>query len=98
MPKPLSATTNSGRGCSRKAGASKLVTSEENVARLLQSVIVGEIDIVKISGNRCTLSVEFEVGRLYGGCVSRKLLVVAGGATILAMCVSPLAQISPEIG
>ena len=27
---------------------------------------VGKIDIVKISGNRCTLSIKFEVGRLYG--------------------------------
>ena len=39
-----------------------LVTPEKNVAGLLQTVIVGEIDVVKISGNRCTLTVKFEVG------------------------------------
>ena len=45
----------------------KIVSINENIARLLQTVIVGKIDIIKISGNRCTLSVKFEVGRLYGG-------------------------------
>lgn len=39
---------------------------EKNITRLFKSVIVGKIDIVKISGNRCTLSIKFEVGRLYG--------------------------------
>ena len=43
-----------------------LVTAEENVAGLFQTVVVGEIDVVKISGNRCTLTVKFEVGGLYG--------------------------------
>ena len=43
-----------------------LVTTEKNVAGLFQTVIVGEIDVVKISGNRCTLTVKFEVGGLYG--------------------------------
>ena len=49
----------------RKTGI-QLVSVEENITCLLQSVIIREVDIIKISGNRCTLSVEFEVGRLYG--------------------------------
>jgi hypothetical protein len=44
----------------------ELVSAEENVARLFQTVVIGKVDIVKISGNRCTLSVEFQVGGLYG--------------------------------
>ncbi|MPN28705.1 hypothetical protein SDC9_176150 [bioreactor metagenome] len=41
------------------------VASEEDIARLFQTVVVGKVDVVKISGYRCTLSVEFKVGRLY---------------------------------
>ena len=39
---------------------------EENVARLFQTVVIGKVDIVKISETGCTLSVEFQVGGLYG--------------------------------
>lgn len=42
------------------------IAAEEDVARLFQTVVIGKVHIVKISGNRCTLSVEFQVGRLYG--------------------------------
>lgn len=49
----------------REAGA-EMISFEENIARLFQSVIIRKVDVIKISGNRCTLSVEFEVGRLYG--------------------------------
>ncbi|EHM44870.1 hypothetical protein HMPREF0880_04557 [Yokenella regensburgei ATCC 43003] len=45
---------------------SNFITTEENIARLFKSVIIREVDVIKISGNRCTLSVELEVGRLYG--------------------------------
>ena len=48
----------------REAGA-ELVSVEENIASLFESVIIRKIDVIKISGNRCTLSVEFEVGGLY---------------------------------
>ena len=44
----------------------ELITAEKDVARLFQTVVIGEVDIIKISGNRCTLTVKFEVGRLYG--------------------------------
>ena len=44
----------------------EMIAAEKDITRLFQPVIVRKIDIVKISGNRCTLSVEFEVGRLYG--------------------------------
>ena len=43
------------------------VAAEENIAGFFQPVVIREIDVIKISGNRCTLSVEFEVGRLYSG-------------------------------
>ncbi|MNN85624.1 hypothetical protein D3C81_2029380 [compost metagenome] len=43
----------------------EMIAAEKDITRLFQPVIVRKIDIVKISGNRCTLSVEFEVGRLY---------------------------------
>ncbi len=49
----------------REAGA-EMISFEEDIARLFQSVIIRKVDVIKISGNRCTLSVEFEVGRLYG--------------------------------
>ena len=48
----------------REAGA-ELVSVEENIASFFESVIIRKIDVIKISGNRCTLSVEFEVGGLY---------------------------------
>ena len=50
----------------REAGA-EMISFEEDIARLFQSVIIRKVDVIKISGNRCTLSVEFEVGRLYSG-------------------------------
>ncbi len=37
-------------------------------------------------GNRCTLSIKFEVGRLYG-VVFHEVTRLTGGASILAMCV-----------
>ena len=43
----------------------ELISVEENIAGFFQSVIIRKIDVIKISGNRCTLSVEFEVGGLY---------------------------------
>ncbi|STQ60856.1 Uncharacterised protein [Pseudescherichia vulneris] len=79
----------------RKTGA-KLVTVEENVARLLKSIIIREIDVVEISGNRCTLSVEFEVGRLYSGLFH--VSYSRGRQWHDLNDVGPLAQISPEIG
>ena len=48
----------------REAGA-EMIPFEEDIARLFQSVIIRKVDVIKISGNRCTLSVEFEVGGLY---------------------------------
>jgi hypothetical protein len=42
------------------------VAAEENVARLFQTIVIGKVHVIEISGNRCTLSVEFQVGRLYG--------------------------------
>ena len=43
----------------------EMIPAEKDVTCLFQPVIIRKIDIVKISGNRCTLSVEFEVGGLY---------------------------------
>ena len=54
------------RTCMLREAFLELVSVEENVARLFQTVVIGKVDIVKISGNRCTLSVEFQVGGLYG--------------------------------
>ena len=42
------------------------ISTEKNVASLFQTVVIGKVNIVEISGNRCTLSVEFQVGGLYG--------------------------------
>ncbi|GEC66353.1 hypothetical protein RTE01_09880 [Raoultella terrigena] len=42
------------------------VAAEKNVAGLFQTVVIGKVHVAEISGNRCTLSVEFQVGRLYG--------------------------------
>ncbi len=44
----------------------QLVPAEKDVASLFQTVVIREVDIIEISGNRCTLTVKFEVGRLYG--------------------------------
>ena len=49
----------------RRESLCEMVTAEKDVTCLFQPVIIRKIDIVKISGNRCTLSVEFEVGGLY---------------------------------
>ena len=43
----------------------EMVTAEKDVTCLFQPVVIRKLDIVKISGNRCTLSDEFKVGRLY---------------------------------
>ena len=49
----------------RRESLGEMIPAEKDVTCLFQPVIIRKIDIVKISGNRCTLSVEFEVGRLY---------------------------------
>ncbi|SQC40450.1 Uncharacterised protein [Klebsiella pneumoniae] len=64
MPKPLSATIISGRGWLE--ALRQAISAEKNVASLFQTVVIGKVNIVEISGNRCTLSVEFQVGGLYG--------------------------------
>ena len=43
----------------------KTIAAKKNVACLFESIVIRKIDIIKISGNRCTLSVEFKVCRLY---------------------------------
>lgn len=37
----------------REAGA-EMISFEEDIARLFQSVIIRKVDVIKISGNRCT--------------------------------------------
>ena len=49
----------------RGESGAELVSVEKNITCLFKSVIIRKIDVIKISGNRCTLSVEFEVGGLY---------------------------------
>ena len=49
----------------RRESLGEMIPAEKDVTCLFQPVIIRKIDIVKISGNRCTLSVEFEVGGLY---------------------------------
>ena len=44
----------------------KTIAAKKNVACLFESIVIRKIDIIKISGNRCTLSVKFECGGLYG--------------------------------
>gem|GEM_PF-6373809 len=44
----------------------KLISAKKNVPSFFQSVIIRKVDVVKISGNRCTLIVKFEVGGAYG--------------------------------
>lgn len=44
----------------------KTIAAKKNVACLFESIFIRKIDIIKISGNRCTLSVKFECGGLYG--------------------------------
>ena len=79
----------------REAGA-ELVSVEENIASFFESVIIRKIDVIKISGNRCTLSVEFEVGGLYS------VLFHVSYSSDRQWCdlndVSPSVQISSEIG
>ena len=50
----------------RRESLGEMIPAEKDVTCLFQPVIIRKIDIVKISGNRCTLSIKFEVGRLYG--------------------------------
>ncbi len=49
----------------RRESLGEMIPAEKDVTCLFQPVIIRKIDIVKISGNRCTLSVEFKVCRLY---------------------------------
>ncbi|SUH36031.1 Uncharacterised protein [Salmonella enterica subsp. enterica] len=44
----------------------KTIAAKKNVACLFESIVIRKIDIIKISGNRCTLSVKFECG----GCMA----------------------------
>ncbi|AXM03496.1 hypothetical protein DKG79_11680 [Escherichia fergusonii] len=39
---------------------------KKDIACLFQSIVIGKVNVVKISGNRCTLSIKFKIGRLYG--------------------------------
>lgn len=61
---PAFGNHKNGRGCPK--AFIEPIAAEEDVARLFQTVVIGKVHIIKISGNRCTLSVEFRAGRLYG--------------------------------
>ncbi|ASV56309.1 NADH-ubiquinone oxidoreductase subunit 9 [Lelliottia jeotgali] len=79
----------------REAGT-ELVTVEENITGFFQSVIIREVDIVEISGNRCTLSIELKVGGLYG--VLFHVSYSSDRQWHDLNDVRPMVQISTEIG
>ncbi len=44
----------------------ELITVQKDIAGLFQTVIIGKINVIKISGNRCTLIIKRQAGGLYG--------------------------------
>jgi len=74
----------------------KVVSIQKNITGLFQPVIIREIDIVEISGNRCTLSVELKVSGLYD--VLFHVSYSSDRQWHDLNDVSPLVQISTEIG
>jgi hypothetical protein len=74
----------------------ELVSIKENITGFFLSVIIREVDVVEISGNRCTLSVEFEVGGLYSGLFHVSYSSDRQWHDLSDVC--PLVQISTEIG
>lgn len=76
--------------------AAEMISFEENITGFFKSVIIRKIDVTKISGNRCTLSVKFEVGGLYSVLFHVSYSSDRQWHDLNDVC--PLVQISAEIG